>query len=76
MRKYLGMMESYEQAAWLVYFLKEQLYGIDRNSKFLQDVANNKTLQKRAYDIIVAQAVKDEQLLQFWDKHLTSCGIW
>ncbi len=76
MRKYLEKMESYDQAAWLVYFLKEHLYGIDRNSKFLQDVANNKTLLKRAYDIIVAQAVNDEQLLRFWDKYLTSCGIW
>lgn len=76
MRKYLEKMESYDQAAWLVYFLKEHLYDIDRNSKFLQDVANNKTLLKRAYDIIVAQAVKDEQLLRFWDKYLTSCGIW
>ena len=76
MRQYLEKMESYDQAAWLVYFLKEHLYGIDRNSKFLQDVANNKTLLKRAYDIIVAQAVNDEQLLRFWDKYLTSCGIW
>ena len=76
MRQYLEKMESYDQAAWLVYFLKEHLYGIDLNSKFLQDVANNKTLLKRAYDIIVAQAVNDEQLLRFWDKYLTSCGIW
>ena len=76
LRKYVGNVENYEQAAWLVFFLEEHLYGLHRNSTFLQDVANDKTLLKKAYDIIVAKAMNDDKLLSFWDKCLTFCGIW
>jgi hypothetical protein len=75
-RRYLGNTENYEQAAWLVFFLKWHLYGSHRNSAFLKDVANDKTLLKKAYDLIVAKALNDEKLLSFWDEYLTSCGIW
>ena len=76
LRKYMGNVENYEQAAWLVYFLYENLYGFFRNSVFLKEAANDKTLLKIAYDLIVAKALNDEKLLSFWDKRLTSCGIW
>lgn len=76
LRKHVENVENYEQAAWLVYFLHENLYGLHRNSSFLKDIANDKTLLKNAYDIIVAKAINDERLLSFWDNRLTSCGIW
>lgn len=76
LRKYIGCVENYEQAAWLVFFLEESLYGLHRNSAFLQDVANDKTLLQKAYDIVVAKAMNDDKLLSFWDKCLTFCGIW
>lgn len=75
LRKYIGKAETYNQAAWLVFFLNEHLYGLHRSSGFLKDVANDKTLLQKAYDIIVANAMNDEKLLSFWDKCLVSCGI-
>ena len=76
LRKYVENVENYEQAAWLVFFLHENLYGLHRNSAFLKDVAYDKTLLKNAYDLIVAKVMNDDKLLNFWDKRLTSCGIW
>ena len=76
LRKYVENVENYEQAAWLVFFLHENLYGLHRNSAFLKNIASDKTLLKKAYDLIVAKAMNDDTLLSFWDKRLTSCGIW
>ena len=76
LRKYVGNAENYERAAWLVFFLHENLYGLHRNSAFLKNIASDKTLLKKAYDLIVAKAMNDDTLLSFWDKRLTSCGIW
>jgi hypothetical protein len=75
-RKYMESVENYEQAAWLIYHLRENLCNFFRNSAFLKDGAYDKTLLKKAYDLIVAKAMNDDKLLKFWDKRLTSCGIW
>jgi len=76
LQKHLGIVETYAQAAWLVFFLEGFLYGIHKHSAFLQNVANDKSLQQKAYKIIIAQAINDNNLLRFWDKHFNSCGIW
>ena len=76
LRKYVENVENYEQAAWLVFFLHENLYGLHRNSAFLKNIASDKTLLKKAYDLIVVQAMNDDTLLSFWDKCLTFFGIW
>ena len=75
LQKHLGKLVTYEQAAWLVFFLEHQLY-VCHNSAYLQGLVNNKVVQQNAYDIIIAVALNDEGLLNYWDKHLNSCGIW
>ena len=76
LRKYVENVENYERAAWLVYFLHDYLCCFFNDSAFLQIVAYDKTLLKKAYDLIVAKVMNDDKLLNFWDKRLTSCGIW
>ena len=76
LQKHLGELETYAQAAWLVYFLKGFLHGIHKHSSYLQNINNDKSLQQKAYNIIIVQAMNDDNLLRFWDKHFNSCGIW
>ncbi len=75
LEKYTGNAETYEQAAWLVWFLEEHLWGIDGSSEFLKRVVSDKELQQKAYDVILSRAVDDESLLSFWDKLFEKCGI-
>ena len=76
LQKHLGNAETYDQAAWLVFFLEQHLYGLYRQSAYLQGVSNDKPLQQKAYDTIISHALNDESLLRFWNKRLNSCGIW
>ena len=75
LKKYPGSMETYEQAAWLICFVEEHLYGILRNSEFLREAAADKLLLQKAYELILPRALADETLLRFWDKIFTRCGI-
>ena len=75
LKNYLGSAENYEQAAWLICFLENHLYGILRNSEFLPGAAANKLLLRKAYDLILPRAMADEKLLRFWDELFTRCGI-
>ena len=75
LRKYVDNLENYEQAAWLIFFLKEYLYGLHRMSTYLRNIADDKLLLQKAYDIILANAINDEKLLKFWDKSISACGI-
>ena len=75
LKKYLGSAETYEQAAWLICFLENHLYGILRNSEFLREAASNKHLIHRAYERILPRAMADENLLRFWDALFARCGI-
>ncbi|MBQ9337304.1 MAG: hypothetical protein IJS14_08420 [Lentisphaeria bacterium] len=75
LKKNLGGAESYEQAAWLICFLENHLYGILHNSEFLREAAENKLLIHKAYDLILSRAMADENLLRFWDELFTRCGI-
>ena len=76
LQRHLGGAETYEQAAWLVFFLEQNLYGLYRHSAYLQDVSNDKPLLRKAYDTILSHALNDEDLLRFWNRRLDSCGIW
>jgi len=75
LEKYTGNAETYEQAAWLVWFLYEHLWGIGGSSEFLKRVVSDRTLQQKVYDVILSRAVDDESLLSFWDKLFEKCGI-
>ena len=75
LKNYLGSAENYEQAAWLICFLEDHLYGILRNSEFLREVAENKHLIHKAYDLILPRAMANENLLRFWDELFARCGI-
>ena len=75
LKKHLGNVETYAQAAWLVFFLKQHLYGFYKQSSYLQGAANDKSLQQKAYNIIISQVMNDDYLLCFWDKYFNSCGI-
>lgn len=75
LKKYLGSAENYEQAAWLICFLENHLYGILRNSEFLREAAANKLLIHKACDLILPRAMADENLLRFWDALFARCGI-
>ena len=75
LQKHLGNLETYEQAAWLVFFLEHHLY-VYHESAYLQSLVNNKAFQQKAYDNIISVALNDEGLLVFWNKYLNSCGIW
>ena len=76
LQKHLGNAETYDQAAWLVFFLEQHLYGLYRQSAYLQGVSNDNPLQQKAYDTIISHALNDESLLRFWNKRFNSCGIW
>ena len=76
LQRHLGGAETYEQAAWLVFFLEQHLYGLYRQSAYLQEVFNDKPLLRKAYDTILSHALNDEDLLRFWNRRLDSCGIW
>ena len=75
LQRHLGKLETYEQAAWQVFFLEHHLY-VYHESAYLQGLVDNKTWQQKAYDNIIAVALNDDGLLSFWNKHLNSCGIW
>ena len=75
LKKYLGSAESYEQAAWLICFLKNHLYSILHNSDFLREVAANELLIHKAYERILPRALADEKWLRFWDELFSRCGI-
>ena len=75
LKKYLGGAETYEQAAWLIWFVEEHLYGILRDSDFLRGAAADKFLLWKAYDLILSRAMGDEELLRFWDRLCARCGI-
>ncbi|MBQ6596256.1 MAG: hypothetical protein IJH79_01770 [Lentisphaeria bacterium] len=75
LEKYLGNAETYEQPAWLVYFLEHHLYGFSGNSEYLKQVAGDKSLQRKAYENILPHALNDEKLLLFWNRYFEKCGI-
>ena len=75
LEKHLGNAETYEQAAWLVYFLENHLYSIIGNSEYLKQAAGDKSLQRKAYEIILPRALNDEKLLLFWNRYFERCGI-
>jgi len=75
LKKYLGGAETYEQAAWLICFVENHLYCIPRDSKYLRGAAADNFLLRKAYDLILPQAMGDEELLRFWDRLCVRCGI-
>ena len=75
LEKYLGNAETYEQAAWLVVFLEDHLWRILRGSAYLQRVAEDKALQRKAYEVILPRALGDETLLRFWSERFDRCGL-
>ncbi len=75
LKKYLGCADTYEQAAWLIWFVKNHLYGILRDSEYLRDAAADQLLLRKAYDLILPRAMEDEKLLRFWDRLFARCGI-
>ena len=75
LQKYLGSAETYEQAAWLICFLKDHLWRLLRDSEFLKHAAADKALQRKAYETILPHALGDEKLLRFWDERFAKCGI-
>ncbi len=75
LEKYPGKAETYEQAAWLVYFLEHHLYKIIGNSEYLKRIAGDKPLLQKAYEIILPRALNDEALLLFWSRYFEKCGI-
>ena len=76
-KKYLGKVENYVQAGWLLYFL-EYYYGGWRlkKSEYLSSVAQDKAMRQKIYDFIIEEALKNETALQFWDHKLEYCGIY
>ena len=75
LEKYPGNAETYEQAAWLIYFLEHHLYGIIGGSEYLKRAAGDKALLQKAYEIILPRALADENLLLFWNDCFEKCGI-
>ena len=75
LKKYLGAADSYPHAAWLVWSLYYFFYVIDGNSMYLQDVAVDHALLRKAGDIILDRAMENDALLDFWDRKLNRCGI-
>ena len=76
-KKYLGKVENYVQAGWLLYFLEYYYIGILKESEYLSSVAQNKDLRQKIYDFIIAEALNaDENTMQFWDHKLEYCGIY
>ena len=76
MQKYLGNVENYPQAGWLLHFLEYYYMGILKKSEYLASVAQNKNLRQRIYDIIIEASLGDEENLPFWDHKLSNCGIY
>lgn len=78
LQKYLGSVEKYVQAAWLLYFLEQHYKCIPFHNKsaYMEKVAYDKNLRQKIYDLIVEEALKDEMVLQFWDHKLEYCGIY
>ncbi len=72
MRKYWIPVETYAQAAWLLYMLEENRYN-DKwiCSVFLSGLADDKKTLKKAYDLVVEAALKDAKLLEYWNRHLS-----
>ena len=75
LKQYLGGVETYEQASWLIFFVEYQLYGFHRDSEYLRGAAADKLLLRNAYDLILPRAIGDEKLLRFWDRLFARCGI-
>ena len=76
LQKYLLPIENYVQAAWLLYFLEHHYMRLSRTkSNFLEMAAYNNALRQKVYDLILEEALKDENTLLFWDKTLQNCGI-
>ena len=76
-KKYLGKVENYVQAEWLLYFLEYYYIGILKESEYLSSVAQNKDLRQKIYDFIIAEALNaDENTMQFWDHKLQYCGLF
>lgn len=74
LQKYLLPIENYVQAAWMLYFLEHHYTGVSK-SDFLKEAACNYDLQQKIYDLILKEALKDENILLFWDQKLQLCGI-
>lgn len=75
LQTHFGGAKNYEQSAWLIYFWADRLWGRQRNSGYLQTLADDQALLQKAYDAIIAEVTENEKLLTFWDRILTSCGI-
>ena len=76
LKKYLGEVENYVQAGWLLHFLEYYYMGVFKKSEYLSSVAQDKVLRQKIYDLIIEEALKDEVTLQFWDHKLEYCGLY
>ena len=52
-KKYLGKVENYVQAEWLLYLLEYYYIGILKESEYLSSVAQNKDLRQKPINLIL-----------------------